>query len=284
MDGWLELLAMSLASLFAYDPQFDLDVRSAGVRRSDQIISRNFTYATPFGYRRAAYLVRPRAEKGAYAGILYLHWFDEAPNANREQFLEEAMALGKRGCVSLLIETMWSDRDWFIKRTQADDYANSIRQVIELRLALRLLLAEKGIDPTRLALVGHDFGAMYGLLLGGVEPRPRGYVLMAGTPRFSDWYLYYPPLDGAPRHAFEAQMAPLDPIHNVAALAPAPILFQFGQQDPHVPIEQAQAFYDAAGTPKQIQWYDAGHALNEDATNDRLAWLAAQLHLPAIDQ
>lgn len=274
---------MSLASLFAYDPQFDPDVRLAGVRRSDQIVSRNFTYATPFGYRRAAYLVRPRAEKGAYAGILYLHWYDEAPNANRAQFLEEAITLAKRGAISLLIETMWSDRDWFIKRTQADDYADSIRQVIELRLALQILLAEPGLDPARLALVGHDFGAMYGLLLGRVTPRPGYYVLMAGTPRFPDWYLYYPPLDGAPRHAFEAQMAPLDPINNIAALSPAPILFQFGQQDPHVPVEQAQAFYDAAAAPKELRWYDAGHELNEDATNDRLAWLAAQLHLPAAD-
>lgn len=272
---------MSLASLFALDPQFDPDVRLAGVRRSDQVISRNFTYATPFGYRRAAYLVRPRVEKGAYAGILYLHWYDEAPNANRSQFLDEALELGKRGCVSLLVETMWSDRDWFIKRTQADDYAGSIRQVIELRLALRLLLAEPGVDPQRLALVGHDFGAMYGLLFSHVTPRPTCYVLMAGTPRFPDWYLYYPPLDGAPRLAFEAQMAPLDPINNVAALFPSPLLFQFGRQDPHVPVEQAQAFYDAAAAPKELRWYDAGHDLNEDAAHDRLTWLAAQLNLPA---
>ena len=272
---------MSLSSLFAYDPQFDLDPRSAGVRRGDEVVSRNFTFATPFGYRRAAYLVRPRKEKGTYAGILYIHWLDEAPNANRTQFLDEALHMAARGCICLLVETIWSDRDWFIKRTQFDDHANSVRQVVELRLALDILQAEKGFDPHRLALVGHDFGAMYGVLLGRVDPRPTHYVLMAGTPLFADWYLYYPPLDGAPRTAFEAQMSPLDPLTNVAALAPAPLLFQFGQDDPHVPPEKAQAFYDAAQQPKEIRWYDAGHALNDIATSDRIAWLAAQLERPA---
>lgn len=37
------------------------------------------------------------------------------------------------------------------------------------------------------------------IVMGGVDPRPTCYVLMAGTPRFPDWYLYYPELEGEPR-------------------------------------------------------------------------------------
>ena len=47
--------------------------------------------------------------------------------------------------------------------------------------------AHPQIDEARLAYVAHDFGAMYGAVLAGVDPRPQWYVLMAGTPVFSDW-------------------------------------------------------------------------------------------------
>ena len=69
--------------------------------------------------------------------------------------------MARRGAASLLIETMWSDRDWFIKRTQDDDYSDSIRQVIELRQAMEVLLAQPGVDP-----VPRTTGKGIGLLQG----------------------------------------------------------------------------------------------------------------------
>jgi predicted esterase len=220
------------------------------------------------------------AGAGPHPAILFVYWYEpESHDSNRTQFHQEALDLARRGAVSLLVETMWSDRDWFLKRTQADDYTSSLRQVVELRQAMDLLLAQPGVDAERFAYVGHDFGAMYGVLMGQADPRPTCYVLMAGTPRFPDWYLYYPKLEGAAREAFKAEISPLDPIGHVAALATTPLLFQFGNHDPHVPVERGQSFFDAAGEPKQICWYDAGHGLCEQATSERISWLAAQLRL-----
>jgi predicted esterase len=225
-----------------------------------------------------ATLIRPEKEDGPLPVILYVHWYEpQACDSNRTQFLEEAELVAAKGVMSLSIETMWSDREWFLKRTQADDYASSIQQTVELQRAMDLLLSQPGADSTRFALVGHDFGAMYGVLAGSVDQRPTCYVLMAGTPRFADWFLYYPKLEGEAREAFIEQMKPLDPIERVDKLAPARILFQFGNTDPHVPIERAQAFFDAAGDGKEMQTYDAGHGLNEAAVRDRMAWLSQQL-------
>ncbi|MEJ2758759.1 MAG: hypothetical protein P8046_09795, partial [Anaerolineales bacterium] len=155
---------------------------------------RQFTFLTPYRWRRAAYLVRPEEETGQpYPAILFVHWYEpEAPNSNRTQFLNEAILLAQQGVVSMLVETMWSDRDWFLKRTQADDRAQAIQQVVELRQAMDILLAEPGVDPEKFFYVGHDFGGMYSVLAGAVDQRPRGYVLMAATPRVPDWFLYYP--------------------------------------------------------------------------------------------
>jgi dienelactone hydrolase len=273
---------MQQPDLFEYDRAAP-KLRETAEQERDGVARRLLSYRTPAGAARVAELIRPAAP-GSYAAILYVHWYEpEAPDSNRTQFEAEAAELAKRGVVSLLVETMWSDRDWFLKRTQADDYAGSVEQVIELRQALDLLLAQPGVDARRLAYVGHDFGAMYGVLMGQADRRPACYALMAGTPRFPDWYLYYPRLEGDERAAFIASMAPLDPIANVARLAPAPLLFQFGHSDPHVPDERAREFFAAASDPKQILWYDAGHGLSAEATQDRIAWLGQQLGLGSMN-
>ncbi len=263
--------------LFDYDRDASLDVRPVGSREQDGWIGAELTYATPFDRRRAAYVVRPIGE-GPFPVILYVHWYEPAAaDSNRTQFLEEAQTMAQRGALSLLIETIWSDRDWFLKRTQADDHRTSVEQVVELRRAMDLLLGQPGVDPERFAYVGHDFGAMYGIVAGSVDPRPTCYALMAGTPRFPEWFLYYPKLEGAEREAFLREMAELDPIGRVGQLAPAPILFQFGRNDAHVPVDRAEAFHGAAGEPKELRWYDAGHGLNEEAKADRIDWVSNQL-------
>ena len=187
--------------------------------------------------------------------------------------------MASKGAMSLLIETMWSDREWFLKRTQADDYPASIQQTIELLRAMDLLLSQPGADPKRFAYVGHDFGAMYGVLAGSVDLRPSCYVLMAGTPRFSDWFLYYPQLEGEAREDFIQQMRTLDPVERVGQLSPAPILFQFGNDDPHVPVKRAEGFVSAAREPVDAMWYEAGHGLNAKAVDQRMAWITAMLQL-----
>ena len=160
--------------------------------------------------------------------ILYVHWYEPAaPDSNRTQFFEEAQTMARRGALSLLIETMWSDRGYFLKRAQANDHRMLVEQVIELRSAMDLLLDQPGADPGWFVYVGHDFGAMYGVVMGSVDPRPSCYALMAGTPRSPDWFLYYPSLEGEERQAFVQEVAALDPIGRVAKLAPAPILFEF---------------------------------------------------------
>jgi dienelactone hydrolase len=267
--------------LFDYDEGASLDVRPVGSREHDGWIGTELTYATPFDRRRAAAIVRPVGE-GPFPVILYVHWYEPAAaDSNRTQFYQEAQTMAKRGALSLLIETVWSDRDWFLKRTQASDRRTSVEQVIELRRAMDLLFGQPAADPQRFAYVGHDFGAMYGVVLGSVDPRPTCYALMAGTPRFPDWFLYYPQLEGEAREAFVQEMKELDPIDRIADLAPAPVLFQFARDDVHVSVERAEAFFEAAGEPKALRWYDAGHGLNAKAAADRIEWVARKLELEA---
>ena len=64
-----------------------------------------------------------------------------------------------------------------------------IDQTIEVRRALDLLLSQPQVDAKRLAFVGHDYGAIFGGIVAGVEKRVKACVLMAGMGNFSDWSL-----------------------------------------------------------------------------------------------
>ncbi|MDQ3004694.1 MAG: S9 family peptidase [Chloroflexota bacterium] len=268
-----------LQKMRAYQRFEPTDLRIAGKRVEDDIESQLLVIQTLFGYRRVAELFRPTRE-GSFAAILYSHWYEpESGYSNRSQFVEEARELARAGAVCLLIETLWSDPDFFMKRTQNDDAQNSIEEVVNTRRAIDILLSQPDVDSSRFALVGHDFGGMYGVLAGGLDRRPTHYVLMAATPRFSDWYLYAPRVEGDAREAFIRQMSEIDPITHIQSLSPASVLFQFGTNDPHVPRERAEEFFAAATKPKEMKWHEAGHGLNSDATLDRKVWLKESLDL-----
>jgi cephalosporin-C deacetylase-like acetyl esterase len=210
-----------------------------------------------------------------------VHWYaPPEPTSNRTQFIPDAIELAKDGVISLLIDTPWSDREYFGRRTRDGDYARSVQEVKELRRALDVLMSLPGIDLKRVAYVGHDFGAMYGALAAANDSRVKFFVFMAGTQSFSDWFLYgKPKLTGEARERFVAELAPLDPIAYLPKLK-TPILLQFGDHDVHVSNERAQALAAAAPEPKTVRIYATDHELSADATRDRIAWLRKEL-LPA---
>ena len=225
-----------------------------------------------------AWLVEPEPgtrgpAKKSRCAVLFVHWYEpEAGDSNRNQYLREALPLAESdGCVSLLIDTMWSRPEWFRSRDARRDFENSEAQIRNLSQALDYLLARKDVDPKRVVYVGHDFGAMYGAVLAARDKRVKAWALQAGTASFSDWFLYFPPKTGEERQAVIERLAPLDPVKHIAQASP--LLLQFGKHDRHVPEHRAKQMFDAAKEPKQVLWYESGHGLNEEAVRDRLAWV-----------
>jgi fermentation-respiration switch protein FrsA (DUF1100 family) len=226
-------------------------------------------------------LVSPRiAATEPRPAVLFVHWYGSPPpQSDRRQFLEEALDLAQFGVTSLLIDTPWSDPKWFATRNPAEDMPFSVAQIKELRRALDVLTARDGVDPRRVAFVGHDFGAMYGAVLASCDRRIAAYVLMAGTKSFSDWFLLGSKLEGDARAAVVRELAVLDPSRHAGAIAPSPVLFQFARKDEYVPEAGAEAFFAGARDPKERRWYDCDHALNGEAAADRMVWLKTKLGL-----
>ena len=265
------------AALFDYDHSAPLDVQEMGSETRDDAIVRDITFIGAKSPIKA-YLVTPARAGDSLAAILYVHWLGERATTNRTEFLNEAVALAGQGVVSLLVDTMWAQPKWYDTRVPEEDYDHAIQQIIDLRRALDLLLSQPGVDAKRVAYVGHDFGAMYGIVMGGVDHRPTTYVLMAGTPHFIDWFLFARQPKSLPD--YRRQLAPLDPINFLPHLAPAPVFFQFASHDEYVAVDVAAKFYAAAVPRKQTAMYDAGHDLKKsDVTADRINWLMRSLQL-----
>ncbi|MBV8601437.1 MAG: hypothetical protein JO359_07730 [Candidatus Eremiobacteraeota bacterium] len=252
-------------------------------RRMQGVLVRDIEIPKAAGGVAKAYVVTPDGN-GPFGGVLMVHWLGEE-DSNREEFLDDALALARRGIVSVLPDAMWSARDWYSRgRTHATDYANSIEQVKELRRALDVLLLQKGVDSNAIAYVGHDFGAMYGAVLSGVDRRARYYAFMAGTTSFNDWYLYGKPPPNV--DAYRAQMGPLDPVLYLREASIADALFQFARHDFYVPPKKFADFYVADKGPKTLRIYDeAGHDLMIPAAiEERRDWLVRHVARKSVSR
>lgn len=267
------------AKLFAYDASRSLDVKVVGEETRGSARVQDITYVGTTDPIRA-YIVSPAQTSGSHAAILYVHWFGGEETTNRTQFLEEAIALADRGVISVLVDTQWSKPKWWENRTLETDRDAAIAQVIELRRAMDLLVTQPGVDRKRIAIVGHDFGAMFGSVMGAADGRAKTFVLLAPTPRISNWYLLGRKLEPAAADAYRASFFPLDPVEWAAQLAPASVFFQFASKDGYVPARHAWEFYGAALPRKVMATYDTNHEMHLPAVGeDRVAWLARELEL-----
>ena len=136
----------------------------------------------------------------------------------------------------------------------------------EAALAIAHLASRPDIHPDRLAIVGYSLGSFLSVTLAASEPRVRAVVLAAGGDL---------PL-GTPLTTVARTIA--DPTRAVRKLGGRPLLMVNGRHDDTIRAEQAQRLYAAANDPKEIRWWNAGHALPEAAIDEAAHWLARHLN------
>jgi dienelactone hydrolase len=234
----------------------------------------------------AAWLVAPPAGDRVRpnAGIVLLHWLStEEPIGTRDEFLDEARELAARGAVCLLPAGCFP---WEIAPGGADhDRAEIEAEVARLSRGLDLLAARPDVDAGRLAILGHDFGAMLATIVAAREERVRALALIAPTPRWGDWFLPFWDI-AEDRIEYLAALRPLDPVEQMARIGTRPTLLQMARRDFYVPLmagyELRAAAGDAArtGGSFELEAYDAEHDLTvEAARRDRARFLGEALEL-----
>jgi len=272
-------------SLFDYNQSAPLDIDVVAEQKRGAVTLQDIAYASPKFGKVTAYLVVPPGS-GPFAGLLFVHW----GQGNREEFVDEAVALAELGVVSLSMDApharphRWRPQD----QTPEAALAADIQLLVDMRRGLDLLLARPDVDPQRIGYVGHSLGATKGGILAAIDKRVRAYVLMGGAVSLTRNYRVSPNpsialyRDSIPTQEWEEFMVllePFDTVHYITTAAPASLLFQFARNDEFISEEEALLFEKLASEPKQTLWYDCAHDFNDEARRDRVAWLAAQLNL-----
>ena len=223
-----------------------------------------------------AWLVTGEDIGSARAGVLWLHWLGHLRN-DRGEFLAHAVELASRGVVSLL------PAGYFPWVPNPDGTAADVRlvrdQVVAHRVALDHLAAQPWLDQARIAVVGHDYGGMYGALLAAGDERVSALALQAVDATWGNWFsAYWLGLEGAARTDYVQLFADLEPVDHVGRLGDR-VLFQWAGKDTFIGSEVTTAYAAANPKARSHHYENAEHILGDAAALDLTAFLTEVLGL-----
>ena len=231
-------------------------------------------YDDPLGGDSVAGYLVESGRKSPQPAVVFIH-----SGGGRDAFLPEAIFLARLGAITMPLGSI------VIK----DSYPAQMQHtVVALRRAFDYLASRPDVDPHRICLVGHSFGAMMSAVVAGVDDRFKCFVFEGGELGMT---FHYRGTIGPDRKDRESatpdelmkaleDIAPYDAIHYMGHIKAA-TLFQSGRLDVGVSETEATYFYEAASGPKQITWYNTGHDMGYDPTvlKDRAKFLQKQLGL-----
>lgn len=282
-----------------YDKSTPLNFKQLGVQDLHGVKVYDVVYSSPVddrgpavgpnGGKVTAYLVVPPG-KGLFPAVIYGHWcMPGSDKENRTEFLDEAILLAHSGVLSLLPDHV-NVHPGFVEDTSPlteNAGAVEVQQDVNLRRGADLLLSRNDVDPKRLAYVGHSCDATAGAFLSGIDKRFKAFVLMGGdlsdkvdetTKAFQDFRQKVGP---AKFDAFATRYAWTAAAKYVSHASPATVFLQYGTDEPFLNADIAKRYFEVVSEPKQLKIYQAPHALNSEATSDRITFLAQQLSFKA---
>src|SRR6202165_4608988 len=271
-----------------YDKAAPLNTRQAGVQDREGIKIYDISYASPVGDRKAAvgpnggtvtaYLIVPPGQ-GPFPAVIFGHWcMPGSEKKNRAEFLDEAIVLAHSGVISLLPDHVIVHPGFVEDSTPLNDQqiAVEVQQDVNLRRGADLLLARKDVDPNRFAYVGHSCDGSAGGFLSGIEKRFKAFVIMAGDLSFDidkktkSFQEYRQKIGPDKFDTFAAKYSWMDGGRYVSHAAPAAMFLQYASDEPFLNGDLANQYFEIVSEPKKLKIYEAPHALNAEATRDRL--------------
>ena len=211
---------------------------------------------------------------------------------NRTEFLDEALLLAHSGVISLLPDHV-SVHPGFVEDTtplSKQQIDVQVQQDVNLRRGADLLLARKDVDPKRLAYVGYSCDASAGAFLSGLDKRFKAFVIMAGDISFEvdkstkAFQEYRQKIGPEKFDAYAEKYSWQDEGKYISHAAPATVFLQYATEEPFLNGDMARQYLEVVSEPKTLKIYDAPHALNAQATRDRIAFLAGQLSFNLPDE
>lgn len=195
----------------------------------------------------------PARDAGPAAAIVLMHGW----GGNASTLLPAAQALHRAGYAVLLPESRNHGR------SDRDDHSSLPRFAEDMNSALDWLKAQPGIDPERLAVLGHSVGGAAALLCASRRSDLRAVVSVSAFAHpeqvmrrwLSLWHVPYLPVGWMINRYVESvigerfnAIAPLATLSKV----PCPVMLVHGEQDTTVPLQEARRILARSGATDAI--------------------------------
>ena len=256
---------------FKYDSKLPLDVQVTKTEDDKGIQRERLSFQSTSGVRVPAILSQQAGGGGSRPAVIFLHG---GVPAGKDATLPLTGVLARAGWAVLSIDlpyfgerrtdllTTFTEQEKHDKLyNQPSVYLSWVTQVNkDVSRAFDMLVAERKVDPRRVALWGSSRGAMVGSIVGAVEKRFAAVVLIYG----------------AHFDALEKEHLPAAcPANYIGRIAPRPLLMVNGTQDSDMIRDAAvEPLFRLAKDPKQILWTDGGHMfMTEEHRATIIQWL-----------
>jgi pimeloyl-ACP methyl ester carboxylesterase len=170
-----------LSAQFEYDSARHFDATCEQLSPRVDAIVRGCRFTGPRGGVLSFLLVVPTASKPPFAGVIFQH----GGGQSMFDYLSEALILARIGVVSIIADApaRGDSKESELNRLKLEEAKDfQVEIVLTERRVLDFLIQQPGVDPKRIAYVGHSYGGMAGGVLSGVEPRISTFVLIGALP------------------------------------------------------------------------------------------------------
>lgn len=276
-DAWLkrpvdERTFKGYLDFFKYDKKLPFDLRVTKTEEEGGLRRERFSFQSTSGVRVPAVLSQLSSTGGGLRpAIIFLHG---GVPAGKEGTLQIAGLLARAGWSVLSIDLPYfgERKTDFLKTfseeekheklyNQPSAYLSWITQITkDVSRSFDVLVAERGVDPRRVALWGSSRGAIVGAIAAASESRFAAVALVFG----------------AHFDALENDHLPAAcPANYIGRIAPRPLLMVNGTQDSDMIKDTAvEPLFKLAKQPKQIIWTDGGHMfMTEEHRASIIQWL-----------
>lgn len=159
--------------------------------------------------------------------------------------------------------------------------------VVDLRRAADFLRSQPETCDAPIGYAGISMGAILGFMTVAADDRYAAFASMVGGGNLIealDAGIGGADLGRSLREGaladpgLASRIALSDPLSAASLISNRPVAMFNALRDATIPKSCATALYDALECPKSIQWYDAGHELNEQAFADAAGWIRDRLY------
>lgn len=259
---------------FAYDAGLPFQTRVLASGEQEGMLEERLDFQSTPGITVTARLYRPRhAVAERQGGVILLH--GGGPQGKDAQVsIQLSRLMARAGWTVLSIDYLhFGERKTGVLETYSEiekherlynqpaAYLEFVTQTVkDVSRAYDFLVRERGVDSSRVALVGFSRGAQLAMIAGGAERRLAAVALLHGG--HFDFYE-------------NGHLAAACPANYIGRISPRPVLMINGENDgDYLPDTAVRPLQRLVKEPVRIIWTDAGHGfLSEDDRTTLVDWL-----------